>query len=74
MYTHELTASLKCNVKPFADDTSLFTVVKDLNLIYQWVMSFIPAPQKQAVELLFSRRRHEIDHPDVLFNNVPVKK
>ncbi len=89
VYINDLTAGLKCNVKLFADDTSLFTVVKDpnaaaddmnhdLDLIYQWAqtwrMSFNPDPQKQAVELLFSRRRHEINHPDVLFNNVPVKK
>ena len=31
VYIKDLTADLKCNVKLFADDTSLFTVVKDSN-------------------------------------------
>ena len=37
-------------------------------------MSFNPDPQKQAVELIFSRKKNEIDHPVVLFNDTPVKK
>ena len=37
-------------------------------------MSFNPDPQKQAVELIFSRKGIEIDHPVVLFNDIPVKK
>ena len=68
VYINDLTENLKCNVKLFADDTSLFTVVKnsnvaandmnhDLELIKQWEhdwkMSFNPDPQKQAVEILF---------------------
>ncbi len=80
---------MKCNVKLFADDTSLFTVVQepsaaaedmnhDLELInqwaYDWRMSFNPDPQKQAVELLFSKKRHAADHPVIIFNNIPVKK
>ena len=89
VYINDLTADLKCNVKLFADDTSLFTIARetneaaehmnhDLQLITQWAndwrMSFNPDPQKQAVELLFSKNRNEIDHPVILFNNIPVKK
>ena len=37
-------------------------------------MSFNPDPQKQAVELIFSRKRIEIDHPVITFNDIPVKK
>ena len=89
MYINDLTADLKCNIKLFADDTSLFTVARetneasehmnhDLQLISQWAhdwrMSFNPDPQKQAVELLFSRKRNETDHPVILFNNIPVRK
>ena len=88
VYINDLTADLKCNVKLFADDTSLFTVVQepkaaaedmnhDLELISQWAhdwrMSFNPDSQKQAVELLLSRKRHEIDHPVIIFNDIPVK-
>ncbi len=89
VYINDLTADLKFNVKLFADDTSLFTIVgepnvaaedvnHDLELINQWAhdwgMSFNPDPQKQAAELLFSKKRQEIDHPVILFNNIPVKK
>ena len=89
VYINDLTANLKCNVKLFADDTSLFTIVNepnvaseelnhDLALISQWAhdwrMSFNPDPQKQAIELLFSKKRHQADHPVILFNNMPVKK
>ena len=89
MYINDLTRGLKCNVKLFADDTSFFTVVEDpntsaddmnhdLELISQWArdwkMSFNPDPQKQAVELTFSRKKIEIDHPNILFNNIPVKE
>ena len=89
MYINDLAIGLRCNVKLFADDTSLFTVVEDsntaasdmnhdLDLISQWAhtwrMSFNPDPQKQAVELTFSRKKLEIDHPVILFNDIPVKK
>ena len=80
---------MTCNVKLFSDDTFLFTVAReaneaaehmnhDLQLVSQWAhdwrMSFNPDPQKKAVELLFSRKRNEIDHPVILFNNIPVRK
>ena len=89
VYINDLTKDLRCNFKLFADDTSLFTVVEDSNaaatdmnhdlkLINQWAhswrMSFNPDPQKQAVELMFLRKKNEIDHPVVLFNDTPVKK
>ena len=54
LYPNDLTADLKCSVKHFTDEASLFTVVQnpntaasdmihDLNLIGKWVQ------QKQAV-------------------------
>ena len=50
----------------------------DLELIKQWAndwrMSFNPDPQNQAVELIFSRKGIEIDHPVVSFNDIPVKQ
>ena len=64
VYINDLTADLKCHVKLFADDTSLFTVIQEpnaatedmnhnLQLISKWAhnwrMSFNPDPQKQAV-------------------------
>ena len=50
----------------------------DLELIRQWAhdwkMSFNPDPQKQAVELIFSKNRIEMNHPEIRFNNIPVMK
>ena len=89
VYINDLTNDLKCNVKLFADDTSLFTVVHDtiaaaddmnhdLELIrhwaHDWRMSFNPDPQKQAVELILSKKRIEVDHPEIRFNNIPVMR
>ena len=86
---HDLTAHLECNVKLFADDKSLFTVVQDPNaaseninhdfaLVSQWAhhwkISFKPDQQKQAVELRFSKKRIAVDHPVMLFSNIPVKQ
>ena len=44
-----------------------------------WMMSFNLDPQKQTVELLFSKKRHQADHSfilfnNILFNNISVKK
>ena len=89
IYLDDLTKNLKCNAKLFADDTSLFTVVQDpisaandmnhdLEQIRKWAhdwrMTFNPDPQKQAVELIFSRRKIVVDHPNISFNNTPVAK
>ena len=89
VYINDLTDNLKCNVKLFADDTSLFTIVHnpdqaasdmnhDLDIIkswaHKWRMLFNPDPTKQAVEVTFSRKKISADHPPVLFNNIPVIK
>ena len=80
IYINDLTDGLRCNVKLFADDTSIFTVVHDphtaaldinhdLNLIeswaHNWRMSFNPDPNKQAVEVTFSKKRIPINHPPI---------
>ena len=73
IYINNLPNELKSNLKLFADDTSLFTVVEgnknesattlnnDLMLIskcaYNWKMLFNPNPSKPAQEILFSRKK-----------------
>ena len=67
-----------------ADDTSLFTIVKDsdisalelshdLHLISQWKMSFNPDPTKQSIQVVFTRKSKQIDHPKIYFNDIEVK-
>ena len=80
---------MSSTVKLFANDTSIFSVVDDVNVsvmqlnndflkiskwAYQWKMSFNPDVSKQAQEVIFSRKRHKLAHPPVIFNNVPVKR
>ena len=89
IYINDLTDELKCNVKLFADDTSIFRVVDDLNeaasdlnhdleVIRMWAitwrMSFNPDLSKRAVELRFSTRKVQGQHPDIIFNVVAVDK
>ena len=89
IYINDLENGIKSSIKFFADDTSLFSIVNnpitsaeninnDLKLISrwatQWKMSFNPDPTKPAEEIIFSHRRHPVDHPPIYFNNVKVKQ
>ena len=70
IYINDLPDGIKSVCKIFVDDTSLFSKVKDKNCstvelnndlkilsnwAIQWKMSFNPDPNKQAVEILFSK-------------------
>ena len=89
VYINDLPNELKSSVKLFADDTSLFTIVKDKNesantlnndllLIskwaYNWKMLFNPDPSKPAQEVLFSRKKKTQIHPAISFNNTQVER
>ena len=80
---------LKSNVKLFADDTSLFTRVKDIDesarilnndllLIskwaFNWKMLFNPDPTKPAQEVIFSKKKKTQTHPIISVNNIQVEK
>ena len=87
IYINDFSAGLSTNAKLFADDTSLFSVIhdsqtsanvlnKDLEMIhnwaFQWKMNFNPDPNKQAQEVIFSRKTKKLPHPSLVFNNVNV--
>jgi hypothetical protein len=87
IYINNLPEGLKSNAKLFADDTSLFSVVfnveesseilnKDLKQIndwaFQWKMLFNPDSNKQAAGVLFSHKIKPPVHPPISFNNSPV--
>ena len=89
IYINDLPNRLKTNAKLFADDTSLFTIVKnknesanalnnDLSLIskwaFNWKMLFNPDPLKPAQEILFSRKKKVSIHPVISLNNIQVEK
>ena len=88
IYINDLSDDLSTNAKVFADDTSLFSVVRDINTsaahlnndlrkisnwAFQWKISFNPDPSKQAQEVIFSRKHQEIIHPSIYFNNNPIE-
>ena len=69
VYLNDLERNIKSNVNFFADDTMLFSTVKDpeifanylnhdLDVIHQWAhqwkLEFNPDPTEQAAEVLFS--------------------
>ena len=87
MYINDLTANIRCDIKLFANDNSLFRTANDpnqaaadmnhdLNIIknraHQWRMLFNPDLMKQAVEITFSTKGNSIYHPVLRFSNVPV--
>ena len=89
IFINDLEANLTSNVKFFADDTMLFSIVKDptisanelnndLDLIqkwaHQWKLEFNPDPTKQANEVLFTCKRKKVAHPPLFFNRNIVAK
>ena len=82
-YDNDICNNLSTNVKLFADDNSLFSIVNenlsnDLCIInnwsYQWKMSFNPDRSKQAQEFIFSRKTSIQSHPVLTFDNSLVIK
>ena len=88
IYINDLETNIKSDIKFFADDTMLFSIVNDplisaidlnhdLNVIqqwaHQWKMEFNPDPTKQATEVLFSCKKCKPFHPQLAFNGASVK-
>ena len=89
VYINDLTDDISTEMRLFADDSSLFTrvervdqthekLVKDLRTItnwaYQWKMVFNPDITKQAIEVIFSVKKKKPEHPELLFNGIPVSR
>ena len=80
VYIKDLPNDLNSKVKLFADDTSLFTIVKDNDLLeiskcaYNWKMLFNPDPNKLVQEVLFSRKNKLQVYLTIYFNNMQVER
>ena len=89
IYINDLEKNIKSNVKFFADDTMLYSIVKDPELTasdlnqdlhtiqqwaHQWKLEFNPDPTKQATEVQFSCKTSTINHPQLTFNACVVPK
>ena len=88
IYINDLPDGIKSICKILADDTSLFSKVKgkncstvefnsDLKIIsnwaFQWKMLFNPDPNKQAVEILFSKKHEKDNYPPLNFDGDNVQ-
>ena len=62
IYINHLSDDLSTNAKLFADNTSLFSIVRDIN-------AFNLDLSKQAQEVIFSLKFQKISHPSLYFNN-----
>ena len=84
IFINDLSDNLVSNPKLFADDASFFSVVQDITLsaknlnddlkeinkwAFKWKMGFNPDPNKQAQEVIFSRKLNKPNHPSLNFNN-----
>ena len=80
---NDLSDGINSMCKIFADDTSLFSKVLDVNKsvielnadlekinqwAYQWKMQFNPDPNKQANEVI----SHNLSHPPIKFNEIII--
>ena len=91
IYINDLPDGINSLCKIFADDTSLFSKVYDIHKsasninddlekisywAYQWKMQFNPDHNKQANEVIFSRKTNSINlsHPPIKFNNNNISK
>ena len=91
IYINDRPIGVSSMCKIFADDTSLFSKVLDVNKsvielnddlekinqwAYQWKIQFNPDPNKQANEVIFSRKSisHNLSHPPINFNERIITK
>ena len=74
IYINDLPDGLTSLCKVFADDTSLFSKISQW--AYQWKMQFNPDPNKQANEVIFSRKSDSANvfHPPIKLNNNSIPK
>ena len=83
VYINDLADGLSLNAKLLADNTSLFSVIHNVDTsanelnndlyqinkwAFQWKMSFNPDPSKQAQEIIFSGKTKKISHPFFLIS------
>ena len=87
---NDLEKNIKSNINYFADDTMLFSILKDPDIsanrlnhdidvinrwAHQWKFEFNPDPLiEQATEVLFSCKDNVQTHPQIISNGTVVAK
>ena len=87
IYINDSVDNVSSEAKLFADDTSLFTVVYDVdiaadklnrgvdiisNWAHQWKIKFNPDRNKQAIQVIFSQKKGTVVHPPTFSNGPEV--
>ena len=87
IYINGLSDNLSSNPKLFDDGSSPFLAVHNINQsginlnddlekmgnwVFQWKMSFNPDINKQAEEVIFSRKLEKSNHPSLTFNGTSI--
>ena len=87
VYIDDLAKGLVSDVRLFADDTSLFSIVYDKHVsadilnadlkfiekwAYQWKMQVNLDKNKKAIQVIFSHRKSKPIHPALIFNGSEV--
>ena len=89
IYINDLSDNLSSNPKLFADDTSHFSILHDINQsginlnddlekisnwAIQWKMRFNPDINKQEQKVIFSRKLQKLKYPSLTFNGTSVNQ
>ena len=85
IYINYLERNIISSIKFFADDTMIFSIVKDdvissddlnhdVSIICQWKAKFTTDASKQATEVIFSCKKSSPYHPQLIFNGTVVVK
>ena len=89
IYINDFPGGLSSNAKLFADDTSLFSFVCDIDIsaielnsdlkkinhwVFQQKMTFNPDRSKQTQEIIFSRKMKKMTHLPLLLNINNISK
>jgi len=87
VYIDDLIRVVTSDIRIFAEDTFIFRIVdstsaveliKDLEAITrwanQWILELNPTIDKQAIELLFSKKRIKSVLDPLIFNNILIKQ
>ena len=86
IYINDIVKDLRCNIRLFADDTSLYVIVEnpvtaalqlntDLSLIYKWAKTWlVDFHPNKTVSLIQSRKRFKPFHPPLYMGTTQINE
>ena len=86
IYINDIVKDLRCNIRLFADDTSLYVIVEnpvtaalllntDLSLIYKWAKTWlVDCHPNKTVSLIPSRKCYKLFHPPLYMGTTQINK